>query len=168
MYVQGLSSSLPEEIQEQLIHTIAGLEKVDVNRLINFWQIADHWDHILRYKDKIVRFSDKAKHQLFIEPEGLDTNEMYVQGLSSSLPEEIQEQLILFANNDSAAQISTCCQNNGFSAVNSAGVGNNAQNMNNIALMPCNPSIGGPAKGHLVREIDALPDLWRCSAYVLG
>lgn len=45
-------------------------------------------------EDKIVRFSDKAKHQLFIEPEGLDTNEMYVQGLSSSLPEEIQEQLI--------------------------------------------------------------------------
>ena len=41
-------------------------------------------------EDKVVRFSDKSRHQLFIEPEGLETEEMYVQGLSSSLPEEIQ------------------------------------------------------------------------------
>lgn len=41
-------------------------------------------------EDKVVRFSDKERHQLFIEPEGLDTNEMYVQGMSSSLPEEVQ------------------------------------------------------------------------------
>ena len=45
-------------------------------------------------EDKIVRFSDKSRHQLFIEPEGLDTEEMYVQGLSSSLPEEVQLALI--------------------------------------------------------------------------
>lgn len=45
-------------------------------------------------EDKIVRFSDKSRHQLFIEPEGLGTQEMYVQGLSSSLPEEVQLQLI--------------------------------------------------------------------------
>lgn len=45
-------------------------------------------------EDKIVRFSDKAKHQLFVEPEGLGTNELYVQGLSSSLPEEVQEAVI--------------------------------------------------------------------------
>ena len=38
----------------------------------------------------MVRFSDKESHQVFIEPEGLDTNEMYVQGLSSSLPVEVQ------------------------------------------------------------------------------
>jgi tRNA uridine 5-carboxymethylaminomethyl modification enzyme len=41
-------------------------------------------------EDKIVRFSDKDKHQLFIEPEGLDSNEVYVNGFSTSLPEEIQ------------------------------------------------------------------------------
>lgn len=41
-------------------------------------------------EDKVVRFSDKARHQLFIEPCGLDTEEMYLQGMSSSLPEEVQ------------------------------------------------------------------------------
>ena len=41
-------------------------------------------------EDKIVRFSDKEKHQLFIEPEGLDSNEVYVNGFSTSLPAEIQ------------------------------------------------------------------------------
>jgi len=41
-------------------------------------------------EDKINRFSDKPRHQLFIEPEGADTNEMYVQGMSTSLPENIQ------------------------------------------------------------------------------
>lgn len=41
-------------------------------------------------EDKIVRFADKPRHQLFIEPCGLDTEEMYIQGMSSSLPEEIQ------------------------------------------------------------------------------
>ena len=41
-------------------------------------------------EDKVVRFSDKPRHQLFVEPMGLDTNEMYLQGMSSSLPEEVQ------------------------------------------------------------------------------
>ncbi|MBE6870507.1 MAG: tRNA uridine-5-carboxymethylaminomethyl(34) synthesis enzyme MnmG [Ruminococcaceae bacterium] len=41
-------------------------------------------------EDKVVRFSDKPRHQLFIEPMGLDTDEMYVQGMSSSLPEDVQ------------------------------------------------------------------------------
>ena len=41
-------------------------------------------------EDKVVRFSDKEKHQIFIEPMGLDTEEMYVQGMSSSLPEDVQ------------------------------------------------------------------------------
>ncbi len=41
-------------------------------------------------EDKVVRFSDKEKHQVFIEPEGLETKEMYVQGVSSTLPEEVQ------------------------------------------------------------------------------
>ena len=41
-------------------------------------------------EDKVVKFSDKPRHQVFIEPEGLDTNEMYVGGMSSSLPEDVQ------------------------------------------------------------------------------
>ena len=44
-------------------------------------------------EDKVVKFPDKERHQLFIEPEGANTFEMYVQGMSSSLPEEVQIQL---------------------------------------------------------------------------
>lgn len=45
-------------------------------------------------EDKIVRFADKERHQLFLEPEGRDTEEVYVQGLSTSLPEDVQKELI--------------------------------------------------------------------------
>ena len=41
-------------------------------------------------EDKVVRFADKERHQIFIEPMGLDTDELYVQGMSSSLPEDVQ------------------------------------------------------------------------------
>ena len=41
-------------------------------------------------EDKVVRFSDKPRHQAFVEPVGLDTEEMYIQGMSSSLPEDVQ------------------------------------------------------------------------------
>ena len=41
-------------------------------------------------EDKVVKFSDKDRHQVFIEPEGIDTNEMYIGGMSSSLPEDVQ------------------------------------------------------------------------------
>lgn len=44
-------------------------------------------------EDKVVRFADKNRHQVFIEPEGLYTNEMYVGGMSSSLPEDVQDQM---------------------------------------------------------------------------
>lgn len=46
------------------------------------------------FEDKIVRFADKERHQLFIEPCGLETEEMYLQGLSSSLPEDVQLEFI--------------------------------------------------------------------------
>jgi tRNA uridine 5-carboxymethylaminomethyl modification enzyme len=45
-------------------------------------------------EDKIVRFNDKSRHQIFLEPEGRNTEEVYVQGLSTSLPEHIQKRLI--------------------------------------------------------------------------
>ena len=41
-------------------------------------------------EDKVVRFADKPRHQVFVEPVGLDTDEMYIQGMSSSLPEDVQ------------------------------------------------------------------------------
>lgn len=44
-------------------------------------------------EDKVVRFFDKERHQIFLEPEGEDTNEMYVQGMSSSLPEDVQKEM---------------------------------------------------------------------------
>ncbi|MCL2045776.1 MAG: tRNA uridine-5-carboxymethylaminomethyl(34) synthesis enzyme MnmG [Oscillospiraceae bacterium] len=46
------------------------------------------------FEDKVVRFADKDRHQLFLEPMGLDTQEMYVQGFSSSLPEEVQLEML--------------------------------------------------------------------------
>ncbi len=45
-------------------------------------------------EDKVVRFSDKPRHQIFIEPMGINTEEMYIQGFSSSLPEDVQIQMI--------------------------------------------------------------------------
>ena len=45
-------------------------------------------------EDKVVRFADKERHQLFIEPMGLDTEELYIQGLSSSLPEDVQVEML--------------------------------------------------------------------------
>ena len=45
-------------------------------------------------EDKVVRFADKPRHQLFLEPMGLDTEEIYVQGFSSSLPEEVQLEML--------------------------------------------------------------------------
>ena len=45
-------------------------------------------------EDKVVRFADKERHQLFIEPMGLDTEELYIQGLSSSLPEDVQVEIL--------------------------------------------------------------------------
>lgn len=45
-------------------------------------------------EDKVVRFNDKPRHQLFLEPEGRNTQEVYVQGLSTSLPEDVQKQIL--------------------------------------------------------------------------
>ncbi|WP_338471227.1 tRNA uridine-5-carboxymethylaminomethyl(34) synthesis enzyme MnmG [Niallia sp. XMNu-256] len=45
-------------------------------------------------EDKIVRFSDKPRHQIFLEPEGRNTEEVYVQGLSTSMPEDVQHRLL--------------------------------------------------------------------------
>jgi len=45
-------------------------------------------------EDKVVRFADKASHQIYLEPEGLDTDEIYVNGLSTSLPKDVQESMV--------------------------------------------------------------------------
>ena len=44
-------------------------------------------------EDKVVRFAEKPRHQIFVEPCGLDTEEMYLQGMSSSLPEAVQNEM---------------------------------------------------------------------------
>jgi len=45
-------------------------------------------------EDKVMRFSDRPRHQIFVEPEGLETEEMYLNGISSSLPEDVQERFL--------------------------------------------------------------------------
>jgi tRNA uridine 5-carboxymethylaminomethyl modification enzyme len=45
-------------------------------------------------EDKVVRFADKSRHQIFLEPEGLDTDEIYCNGISTSLPADVQEQIV--------------------------------------------------------------------------
>ena len=49
--------------------------------------------YCLSIEDKVSRFPDRVRHQLFLEPEGLETNEVYIQGMSTSLPEELQERM---------------------------------------------------------------------------
>ncbi len=56
-------------------------------------------------EDKVVRFADKERHQLFIEPMGADTKEMYIQGFSSSMPEEVQMQMLHSLKGFSNAQV---------------------------------------------------------------
>ncbi len=56
-------------------------------------------------EDKVVRFADKERHQLFIEPMGADTKEMYIQGFSSSMPEEVQMQMLRSLKGFSNAQV---------------------------------------------------------------
>ena len=50
--------------------------------------------HCPSIEDKVVKFSDKSRHQLFLEPEGHDTNEVYLNGFSTSLPAEMQQELV--------------------------------------------------------------------------
>ena len=45
-------------------------------------------------EDKVVRFPERTRHQVFVEPEGLGTDEVYLNGVSSSLPEDVQEQFL--------------------------------------------------------------------------
>ena len=56
-------------------------------------------------EDKIVRFADKERHQLFIEPVGKDTEEMYIQGFSTSLPVDVQHEMLASLNGFKNAQI---------------------------------------------------------------
>ncbi|MDE6887779.1 MAG: tRNA uridine-5-carboxymethylaminomethyl(34) synthesis enzyme MnmG [Eubacterium sp.] len=59
-------------------------------------------------EDKVVKFPDKERHQLFIEPEGIHTNEMYVGGMSSSLPEDVQYAMYRTVPGLEAAEIVRC------------------------------------------------------------
>ena len=59
-------------------------------------------------EDKVVRFADKPRHQVFIEPMGLDTEELYLQGFSSSLPEEVQVQMLHTVPGLDKAEMTRC------------------------------------------------------------
>ena len=59
-------------------------------------------------EDKVVRFADKPRHQLFIEPMGLDTEELYVQGFSSSLPEDVQIEMLHTIKGLEHAEMTRC------------------------------------------------------------
>lgn len=59
-------------------------------------------------EDKVVRFSDKPRHQLFLEPMGLDTEEIYIQGFSSSLPEEVQIEMLHTLQGLEQAEMTRC------------------------------------------------------------
>jgi tRNA uridine 5-carboxymethylaminomethyl modification enzyme len=59
-------------------------------------------------EDKVVRFPDRTRHQIFVEPEGLGTEEMYLNGISSSLPEDVQEDFIHSIPGLEDAQIMRC------------------------------------------------------------
>jgi tRNA uridine 5-carboxymethylaminomethyl modification enzyme len=56
-------------------------------------------------EDKVVRFADKQHHQIFLEPEGLDTEEIYCNGISTSLPDDVQEQMVRLIAGLGGAQI---------------------------------------------------------------
>ena len=94
----------PESVQKEQIKCYLTYTNEDTHRIIR-----DNLDRSPIYagviegtgprycpsiEDKVVKFPDKERHQLFIEPEGLDTNELYISGMSSSLPEEVQYAMI--------------------------------------------------------------------------
>ena len=93
----------PEEIKREQVPCYLAYTNADTHNLIrdNLHRSAMYGGLIHgtgpRYcpsiEDKIVRFADKERHQIFIEPEGEDTCEMYIQGMSTSLPEEVQVQM---------------------------------------------------------------------------
>ena len=60
------------------------------------------------FEDKVVRFADKKRHQIFVEPMGLDTEEMYLQGFSSSMPEDVQLKMIRTVKGLENAEIMRC------------------------------------------------------------
>jgi len=60
------------------------------------------------FEDKVTRFADKERHQLFLEPMGLDTEELYLQGFSSSMPEEVQMKMLRTVPGLERAEIQRC------------------------------------------------------------
>lgn len=70
-------------------------------------------------EDKFMRFKDKTRHQIFVEPMGRHTNEMYLQGFSTSLPEEIQEKMVKSLPGLANAQIQRCAYAIEYDLVNS-------------------------------------------------
>ncbi len=94
-----LNSSVPEEQKHCLLgwtnqktHEII-LNNLDRAPLYNGGITSTGPRYCPSIETKVVRFSDKERHQIFLEPEGADTNEVYVQGLSTSLPHDVQKEM---------------------------------------------------------------------------
>ena len=96
-------STNPEDIQKEQIQCFLTYTNEDTHNIIrNNLDRSPIYAGIIegtgpRYcpsiEDKVVKFADKNRHQVFLEPEGLSTNEWYVGGMSSSLPEDVQEEM---------------------------------------------------------------------------
>lgn len=94
-----MSESLPEKqypcylgYTNEKTHEII-LNNLDRSPLYNGFITTTGPRYCPSIETKVVRFSDKNRHQIFLEPEGLDTNEIYVQGMSSSMPVDVQKEM---------------------------------------------------------------------------
>lgn len=94
-----MSKSLPEKqypcylgYTNEKTHDII-LSNLDRSPLYNGFITTTGPRYCPSIETKVVRFSDKNRHQIFLEPEGLDTNEIYVQGMSSSMPVDVQKEM---------------------------------------------------------------------------
>lgn len=94
-----LTSELPENKEpcylgytNQKTHEVI-LANLERSPLYNGKIISEGPRYCPSIETKVVRFSDKERHQIFLEPEGIDTNEVYIQGMSSSLPIDVQEKM---------------------------------------------------------------------------
>ena len=95
----SLCSKEEEQLSCWLTHSTAQTHKIVMDNLdrapmFTGFITGKGPSHCPSFEDKVVRFSHKDSHQLFIEPEGRSTDEMYVQGLNTSLPEDVQIQVL--------------------------------------------------------------------------
>ena len=90
-------------------------------------------------EDKVVKFSDKSRHQLFLEPEGHDTNEVYLNGFSTSLPAEMQQDLVRMIPGLEEARVIRPGYAIEYDFVDPRELGPDLQTMSNARTLSCGP-----------------------------